>query len=121
MTDQNGNRNRQAVEMIAGVIAIATLIVQDAPTLLHPLIGLVLLVYLLRDFRSPDCKYDRFLYSAVLALVSLLITGIFVKWGAEVLGQAHRWDDLLCVQWVLACAGVWFTKTNLEQTKGGVV
>lgn len=106
--------------MTAGVIAIAAFIVQDAPTLLHPLIGLVLLLYLLRDFRIPDCAYDRFLYSAVLAFVSLLITGIFAKWGVEVLGKARWWDNVLCVQFLLVFPVVWIIKTKLEWTERSV-
>ncbi len=121
MSHQSSNVNRQAIEMVAGVISIAAFILQDEPSPMHPLIGFILLLYLLRDFKSPDCAYDRFLYSAVLAFVSVLLTSIFVEKVVEAIGKAQIYDFVLAVQVVLICIVVFFIKKRLEHIKGGTV
>jgi len=114
MTNDDSNKTARTGETIVGGVALATLILADNVTALHPLFGLPLLLYLIRDFKKPSSFTDRLIISMALSFVSLLFTCYPIEFILDKLKEPPDWDFVLMVQWFIIFPFVWAIRAEFE-------
>lgn len=114
MIDKVSGRTAQAGDVVAGGIALATLIVADQVTALHPLFGLPLFLYLIRDFKRPSSLSDRLIVSMSISFATLLFTCYPIDLILGHYAMADKWDIVLLIQWIPAFLFCWAVRTEYE-------
>jgi hypothetical protein len=117
MAKHDSNRNEQTGEIVAGGIALATLILADNVTALHPLFGLPLFLYLIQDFKRPSSLIGRLIISIAMSFIVLLFTCYPIDLILDKLHMAKTWDIILALQWFIVFPFVWAIKAEFEIVK----
>jgi hypothetical protein len=107
MAKRDTSRTEQTGEIVAGGIALATLILADHVTALHPLFGLPLFLYLIRHFKRPSSLSDRLIVSMAISFVGLLFTCYPIEYILSKLNDPPDWDIVLTIQWIIVFPFVW--------------
>jgi len=102
-------------EIVATGIALATLIVGDQVTALHPLFGFLLFLYLIQDFRRPSSGCARIIASLAMSFAILLFTCYPIDLILALCSRATAWDEVLAIQCVLVGLFVWMVKPKCER------
>ena len=114
MAKRDSNRTEQTGEIVAGGIALATLILADNVTALHPLFGLPLFLYLIRHFKRPSSLSDRLIVSMAMSFVGLLFTCYFIDLILDKIHMAKAWDIVLALQWFIVFPFIWAIRAEFE-------
>jgi hypothetical protein len=101
MAVKDSNRIEQTGDIVAAGIALVPLILADKVTALHPLFGLPLFLYLIRDFKKRSSLSDRLIVSMALSFVSLLFTCYPIECIRSKLTDPPDWDIVLAIQWFI--------------------
>jgi hypothetical protein len=104
----------QTKDVVAGGIALATLILTKDVTALHPLFGVPLFLYLIRDFTRPSSLSDRLIMSMAMSFVILLFACYPVDFVLDELKVAQHWDVVLAILWFFILPCVWAARAELE-------
>lgn len=114
MADELSDRTGQAGDIVAGGIALATLIVADKVTALHPLFGLPLLLYLIRDFKKPSTCCNRIIVSLAISFVTLLFTCYPLDFILAHYDMSQFWDIVLAIQCIFVGIVIFAVKVEFE-------
>lgn len=117
MVDKVSDRTEQTKDIVAGGLAIATLIVADKVTLLHFLFGLPLFIYLIRDFKKRSTLSDRLIVTMAMSFVTLLFTCYPIELILNKLEEPPDWADwdiILAIQWFIVLPFVWVVRAEFE-------
>jgi len=117
MADEVSDKAGRAGEIAAGSLALAALILADRVTALHPLFGLPLFLYLIRDFNRPSSRSDRLIVSMAMSFVILLFACYPIELVLDELKMAQDWDIALAIQWFFVFPWVWAIRTEFELRK----
>jgi hypothetical protein len=117
MAKRDTSRTEQTGEIVAGGIALATFILADNVTALHPLFGLPLFLYLIQDFKRPSSLIGRLIVSMAMSFVILLFTSYPIDLILDRLHMAKIWDIVLALQWFIVFPFVWAIRVELEIVK----
>jgi len=122
MVDNRPAMTEQAGKIVAGVIALASLIVADKVTLLHPLFGSLLFLYLTQGFTRPLSRGNRMMLSLALSFALILITCYPVDRILAKCNKAYWWDEALAIQCLFTFLLAWVIKAELDlaSSEGGV-
>jgi len=107
MTNGDSHKTEQTGDIAASGFALAALILADKVTALHPLFGLPLFLYLLRDFKKRSSLSERLVVSMAMAFVGLLFTCYPVQYILGKLDHPPDWDIVLTIQWIIVFLCVW--------------
>ena len=120
MVDEDSDRSQQTGEVVAGGIALATLILADQVSILHTLFGLPIFLYLIQDFKRPFSFCNRIIVSMELSFVMLLLTCFPIDLCLDHFGMAQIWDIIIACQWIIVCIFFFVVKTVIDRkTKRG--
>ena len=114
MAKEVSDRTGQTEDIVAAGIALATLIVGDQVTALHPLFGLLLFLYLIRDFKRPSSCCDRIIVSLAMSFATLLFTCYPIDLILAHYGMAHAWDIVLAIQCIFVGIVVFAVKAEFQ-------
>ena len=117
MSNNDSHRTGQTGEIVAGGIALATLILADNVTALHPLFGLPLFLYLIRDFKRFSSLSDRLIVSMAMSFVILLFASYFIDFILDELEVAQHWDTVLAILWFFIFPWVWAVRAEFDHRK----
>jgi len=107
----------QTKDVVAGAIALATLILADHITALHPLFGVPLFLYLIRDFTGRSSLSDRLIVSMAMSFVMLLFACYPLDLILGRLQMAQHWDVVLALLWLFLLPCVWAVRGEFELRK----
>ena len=113
MAKNDSMRTEQTGEIVAGGIALATLILADNVTVLHFLFGLPLFLYLIQDFYRPTSFSNRLILSLEISFATLLLT----SWPLDLIlsdGKAQLWVTILAIQCIVVSLFVWALKAEFK-------
>ena len=116
MATQTSNTSEGVGDIAAGGIALATLIVADKVTLLHPLFGLPLFIYLSRHFKKHSSLSERLIVSMAMSFVTLLFTCYFIQLILDKSAEPPEWDIVLAIQWFIVFPLAWAVREMFELT-----
>lgn len=120
MADEVSDRTGETEGIIAGGFALATLIMSDQVTALHPLFGVPLFLYLIRDFKRPCSCCNRIIVSLTMSFVTLLFTCYPIDLILAHYGMAQSWDIILAIQCFFVSIFIFAVKAKFElRTKRG--
>lgn len=114
MVRENSDKNEQTKDIIAAGFALATLVLADHITILHPLFGLPLFIYMIRGFKNKSTVSERIIYSMSISFISLLFTCYPIDLILAHYRKASCWDIVLCLQWMITFLFIWAIKTECE-------
>ena len=114
MADNNADMTGRTGEIVAGSIALATLILADNVTALHPLFGVPLFIYLIRDFRKRSSLRGRLIVSMATSFVLLLFSCYPIQMILDRWEGLPDWDTILAIQWFLTFPWIWAIKAECE-------
>lgn len=114
MAAQTSNRTEGVGDIAVGGIALATLIVADKVTLLHPLFGLPLFVYLIRHFKKHSSLSERLIVSMAMSFVTLLFTCYPIQLILDKSPEPPEWDIVLAIQWFIVFPLTWAVREMFE-------
>lgn len=112
MTKDDSSKAAQTGEIVAGGLALASLIFVDT-TALHFLFGIPLLLYSTRNFSMRSCNRDRVILSMVIAIALLLIFSPILHPVLNKFGWARFWDVILLVLGIVISIVVFFVKKHI--------
>lgn len=121
MVRGNSNKNEQTKDIIASGFALATLVLADHITILHPLFGLPLFIYMIQGFKNTTSLSERIILSMSISFITLLFTCYPIDIILDHYRKASYWDIALFIQWVVISLIVYLVKIEyeLKATRGG--
>jgi len=121
MANDDSHIIRQTGKIVAGGVALATLILANRVTALHPIFGLPLFLYLIRDFKRASSLSDRLIVSMGMSFVILLFACYPIDFLLDKFELAKRWDIVLAILWFFIFPWVWAIRaeSEIEKSRGG--
>jgi len=116
MTGKDVQSNKTGIETAMSVIAVATFIIAG-PTLLHMVVGIILLLYLCPSFIRPASLREEVLYSVTMALGVVLLSAPLVEWGLRHHSLATKWEVVLVCEWLVVGVILWISKLAYERSR----
>lgn len=114
MAKKDSDRIEQTGDIVVAGIALVPLILADKVTALHPLFGMPLFLYLIRDFKKSSSLSDRLIVSMAISFVMLLFTCYPIECILDKLEEPPDWDIVLAIQWLIVFPVVWALRELFE-------
>jgi hypothetical protein len=120
MAKRDSSRTEQIGEIVAGSLALASLILVDS-TALHFLFGVPLFLYCIRNFNKPSSISDRVIVSIAMSIALLLCFSPLINYALNKFGMARFWDIILLILGTITTTSFFIVKWKYElKTSRGI-